>query len=201
MLKEPNLKKTKQRHAPSLLALVGIGLMLSSPGSAETKTTWHRNVDPAGYRTYDWSVEAGEKKPPVEALWPGFDTTLRRVVESRLAAMGYTKSPAGTEPDFRVQFDASTEDDYIRDLPRGAIPFDEDYWMPRGYETLRESYSKGTLILTIRDGATDQPVWCGWTTERFKRRKMERQTKKWVRRILGRFPPDVGDELEHEDQR
>lgn len=180
----------KNWHSGPIL-IVGIMALLSSPGRAEVETTWHREAEPSRYATLDL-ITSGEPQGVKKLFGARVDEIVRSEIEDRLKEMGYTKSPDGEIPDFRLQYDASSAEGYVREVPqRELLPFNADDWVAPQFEALRSSFFKGTLILTVRDGATDDPVWCGWTTEPLKRRKLERRMRKLIGRILSQYPPEA----------
>ncbi len=174
---------------PGLVLIIASIALLPFPAQAKVWTTLHRDADLSGYRTFGLESFG---PPPGEAAIPGesIDAIVGREIELQLSRMGYVKSTGDTRPDFIIQYNASSLEAYVvgerpRPLP---LPFNEYDWDTGEFELLSGSFAQGTLFLTMRDGATDEPVWCGWTTEVLKPGKLERRTRKFVRRILGRYP-------------
>jgi hypothetical protein len=179
----------KSRFSGFALIITLIAL-LSPTAHAKVETTLHREADLSRYKTFDLvrvGMPQGEPTIPKERV----DATVRHEIELRLSKMGYVKSTGETRPDFRVQYNASSlEVEALGEAPRATIvPFNEAEWYAPEFETLSSSFARSTLFLTMRDGATDEPVWCGWITEPLSPGRLERRTKKSVRRILGHYPP------------
>ena len=170
------------------LILLAAWFWMPAAEASDIKTTWHREADPARYSTFAFAPR-GEAPAARKLLDPPTEATVRKEIIDRLRRMGYRLAGEGEAPDFRIQYDASAEQTYIREVPqREHLPFNEDDWIVPQFEVLSESYLNGTLILTIRDGASGEPVWCGWTTESLERKKLDRRVKKIIRRILLEYP-------------
>jgi hypothetical protein len=165
--------------------------LLSFPAHAAVETTWHREAAPARYKTFDL-VTTKAPQGVKTAFGAQVDTIVRREIEIQLLAMGYVKNTGESTPDFRLQYDGSSSEAYaVSEVPqRLLLPFNEDDWVVPQFEALSSSFGRSTLILTVRDGATDAPVWCGWTTEPLKTKKLERRVKKLIQRILSQYPPE-----------
>lgn len=180
-----------QRRITTLAIVVSTSIAVAMPAFAKVEATWHRDFDPAHYRTYSWAASSSADSEAADAIGTDFDLLVRRAIEQRLESLGYEKAAAGHPPDFRIQYGATKSKSSLREVNPVPVPFNAENWINRGWETLRNSFWEATLVLTVRDGGTDEPVWCGWITERVRTRRLERQTQTWVRRILHRFPTDV----------
>jgi len=185
------MKTRTVRVFSTITSTITLIALLSFPAHAAVETTWHREADPARYKTFDL-VTAKAPQGVKTALGTQVDTIVRREIEIQLLAMGYVKSAGESTPDFRLQYDGSSSEAYaVSEVPqRLLLPFNEDDWVVPQFEALSGSFGRSTLILTVRDGATDKPVWCGWTTEPLKTKKLERRVKKLIQRILSQYPPE-----------
>ena len=54
-----------------------------------------------------------------------------------------------------------------------------------------QSYTRGTLVITIQAALDGTPVWSAWTTETVKDPgKPDKQIRKVIKKLLSRFPPE-----------
>ena len=172
---------------PQALAGMFLVLLLVLPVSAEDRgIKFDREADFSNYRLYDWVVESKARPQGTPlALGGAADTRIREAIDRRLNKKGF-KVAADAEADFLVTYDGALEpvtdiEGRRRQLSSGVA------WVVEGDIN---SYSRGTLVITIRDRATGEVVWTGWTTESIKGAEAsEKQIDRAVKKILRRFPP------------
>ncbi len=126
-------------------------------------------------------------KPEGSPLAAGgaLDVKLRNAIERQLESQGFEPAVDG-DPDFLVSFDGAMEsvassDAMHHDIRPGIA------WVMEGSVN---SFSRGTLIITVRDGKSQTVVWSAWTTEKVKDPgNPDKQVDRAVKKLLKRFPP------------
>ncbi len=169
------------------VAVIASCLFLVASGAVakDTGVRFERDADFSDYSTYDWSEPEAKPEGSPLAVGGALDTKIRNAIDARLQAQGF--EPAiDEEPDFIVSFDGAMEtvtdfDGLRRDITPGVA------WVMEGSIN---SYGRGTLIITIRDGETEMVVWSAWTTEKVKDPdNPDRQVGRAVKKLLKKFPP------------
>ena len=148
---------------------------------------------------------SGSAEPAIHS--PILERHIRGEIDSELARLGYRRDTSGA-PDFRVAFKVLTEketDTYSGGYGGFYSPYSfghghfghggfghfglSPYYGP-GY--VRE-YVRGTLVLDIVDGRTNELIWRGWATDRLDDDPKPKQVRHYVtaavQKILEEFPP------------
>jgi hypothetical protein len=134
-------------------ALILAALLVAAPASSSVDVGYDEKVDFASYRTYAW-----EKGLP--AIRPEVEEHIVRAVERELQARGLTKVDAA-EADLRVRSYAGAAGSVTMG---GAYAYWEEWkWGVRGEAV--KMRARGTLLVELRDAATDRPVWGGLADE------------------------------------
>ena len=169
-----------------LAILAGASLLLCSAAAAkDTGVRFERGADFSGYRTWDWAAVLKKPEGSPMAVGGALDTEIRNAIERQFQGQGF--EPAlDAEPDFLVSFDGAMEsvtdfDGLRHDISPGVA------WVMEGSFN---SYSRGTLIISILDGKSEKIVWSAWTTEKVKNPEHpEKQIDRAVKKLLKKFPP------------
>jgi hypothetical protein len=159
----------------------------------------HSDFDPAasftGLKTYDWTKAAKKVTGNPRLDDPALDKRIRGLIESQLAAQGYTKVSGGT-PDFLVGYHVALE-------KKLAVSTMNDYYgyragwgwsygagtgtmMPQSYTY---EYEQGSLIIDVVNPETHDLIWRGSAQAEVNRKKGNEQLTEAIKRILERFPP------------
>lgn len=101
--------------------------------------------------TYTWAPQSTQEGPG-RPLNPEADPIIREIIETALAARGFTKTSAG-DPGFRIDY-------RIARAKRGEPAYDG---------TAFAEYEEGSLILYVLDPANGQLVWRGHVQGRLDR--------------------------------
>lgn len=152
--------------------------------AGETGMKLDREVDFSKYKTFGWVLDT--EKPADSPLAPGgeIDTMVRNAIDAQLRAQGFKPAMDG-EADFVVSFDGVLEPELEITSVRRQIA-EGVAWVVDGSIS---SFYRGTLVISISDGETGNPVWSGWTTDKIKKQGEIDQQKvsKAVKKILRRF--------------
>ena len=168
--------------------MVGLAVALCLLPAAFAKDTgvrFERDVACSKYQTYDWVDPVAKPEGSPLAVGGEIDTAIRNAVDRQLRKQGFEEATDG-EADFLVSFDGAMEsvtdfDGLRRDVTPGVA------WVMEGTVN---SYNRGTLIISVRDGESEKIVWSAWTTEKVKNPEHgEKQVDKAVRKLLRKFPP------------
>ncbi|MEE8522725.1 MAG: DUF4136 domain-containing protein [Thermoanaerobaculia bacterium] len=174
---------SRQALAVSIAAC--LFLLAAGAAAKDSGVKFERDADFSKYAKYGWSEPA--KKPESSPLAVGgtLDTKVRNAIDRQLKAQGF--EPAiDDDPDFLISFDGAMEsvtdfDGLRRDIAPGVA------WVIEGSVN---SYNRGTLIISVRDGDSEKIVWSAWTTEKVKDpANPGKQVDRAVKKLLKRFPP------------
>ncbi|MBT8254551.1 MAG: DUF4136 domain-containing protein [Flavobacteriaceae bacterium] len=174
------------------LALVMIGLMLSSCVSVKVASDFDRDVDFSAYKSFAF-YKPGIDKAEISDL---DKKRILRAIDAELLAKGMTKSE---EPDVLVSiFTKSRERINVYNNAWGWGPGYYGWgWNPwwGGYGGVSTSTStEGTLYIDLIDADRKELVWQGIGRGYLNLNNMEKKEeriKEFVNQILERYPPGV----------
>ena len=138
--------------------------------------------------------------PPIEGADPFADNTLLRkrvryAVEKVLEERGYLSAETRDQADFLISYEVLLDRELRVDgVSSGAGGYyRSDPFFGAGVSTARvRSYQESTLVLDVKDPATEDLIWRGWGTGIVGTRDRDRgqeRVEDGVRAILDRFPP------------
>ena len=169
----------------ALGTLVFLSAATSPAGAKDHGTKYDRDADFSGLETFGWD-EARTVRPEQGRMAQGndVDVMIREAIQKQLESQGFRFDADAA--DFLVTYDTAlvpvtTVESERREITAGVS------WV---FDGTIQSYMEGTLVLTIYDAGTDKPIWSGWTEGKIKDpQNPEKQIKKVIKQLLGRFPP------------
>jgi hypothetical protein len=183
------------RYLGLSVALVAI----ISCSTASYVVDWDTQQDFGGVRTYAWfelapSPDKGEPPTRANAIVAG---RIHRAVDQVLAAKGLEKAEVG-EADLMVTYALVLQPRIVMYHTGWAYPYGGWYWgwgwhgwggWGGGWSTSR-TYTEGTLVVDVLDGAKRRLVWRGIAEGAFtKSNPTDDQVASVVARVLRDFPP------------
>ena len=178
------------------LALLALGMLLVGCRTFNVQTDW----DPAA--PFEQLSRFHFVEPvPVEGADPFADNTLLRkrvryAVEKVLEERGYLKAETREEADFLISYEVLLDRELRVDgvTSRAGGYYRSDPFFGAGVSTATvRSYQESTLVLDVKDPATEDLIWRGWGTGIVGTRDRDRGQERiedGVRAILDRFPPE-----------
>jgi hypothetical protein len=151
------------------------------------------------YKSYAWIKDgpligpsAGEGRPSY--ISPIDDQRIRAVVESELAAKGYSKAASLEGADLVVSYAIGTQEKTRVSPTAGRSSV---YYPGYGYggwyggSTVSvQQYTEGTLMIEFWDRSSRQAVWVGWASKRLSKSDDSKETiRQAVTMTLEPFPP------------
>ena len=185
-----------------LTRLLVMGALLAALGSCSTASyvvDWDTQQDFSGYRSYAWfqlapSPDKGEPPTRANAIVAG---RIHRAVDQALAAKGFTKAEVG-DADLMVTYALVLQPRVVMYHTGWAYPYGGWSWgwgwrgwggWGGGWSTTR-TYTDGTLVVDVLDGAKRQLVWRGVADGAFtKPNPADDKVAEVVARVLRDFPP------------
>lgn len=167
--------------ALAALALAGCATMMVS-------SHIERNVNFAGFVTYDWgppdNLPVGDPRLDNN---PFFNDYLQGAIEKKLAAKGYERA-AGMPADLLVHYHASVNqrlDVYTVDNRYG--------YCYGNCEPQVSDYEQGTLVIDVVDARTKKVVWRGWAQDTMNgvidnQERLEEQVEESVTKMMMLLP-------------
>lgn len=148
--------------------------------------------------TYRWAMLNQEKTGDARMDNPLRDTRIRAAVERILEGKGFTKT-AGDNPTFLVRYQNIMRRKIESDGGGPRVGFGVGSYGRHGGiavgtgNSVRE-YDEGTLVIDFVAPATEDLIWRGSGSQRFKEygdpQKATRDVNLLVEKILEQFPPD-----------
>jgi hypothetical protein len=114
------------------------------------------------YRTFDWgpadALPANDPRFERDAF---FQDHIQGAIERNMAARGFERVSATTEPDVRVHFHAVID----RRLDVNRLDYQSGYCSSSDCQVGVSEYKEGTLVVDIIDVRTNRLVWRGWAQD------------------------------------
>ena len=178
------------------------GLLLGAACTSPIKTA--HDADPEAdfsrYQSYAWIKDGPLIDPSTGEASPGSyispidDQRIRAVVESELAAKGYSKAASLEQADLVVSYSiAAEEKTRVRQDPGRSSVYYPGYgyggWYG-GSTVSVQQYTEGTLAIEFWDRRSKQAVWVGWASKRLSKSDDSNETiRQAVTMTLEPFPP------------
>lgn len=186
--------------------VLATGLLLGCR-TVDVAADWDPAVDFARLATWQFADEP--MKPAGDPVLDGdglFSQRVQRAVAQQLEAKGYRPAPDGEAPDFRVAYFLVVEDEVSVTTLNDYHGYGPGWGWRYGYsagwgygpgglgtQTYVDQYKRGTLVIDVSTGPTNELVWRGTGSARLREPKSpedaEARINQAVRDIMARFPP------------
>ncbi|NEX92659.1 DUF4136 domain-containing protein [Caulobacter sp. 17J65-9] len=159
------------KASAALLASVLLGL---AGCATEVTTETAPNANMSAYRSYAWNDQAAP-----QGMSPVLFDNVRAVIDRDLQARGFARGP---EPDFTVSIE----------LISSAWNNTYDYYdMPSwyfGWGITPDTRVNGSLMITVYDAHTQQPIWHGKGTRSLGSHVSQSDIEQIVDPVVAQFP-------------
>lgn len=177
----------------AVAATTGFALLLLTGGchQIKVKTEGDAAADFSARKTYAWGHGAGLDTGDPRFDSPQMQTHIRSVVETILAAKGFTKAEAG-DPDFVIEYAANIGVASSTITRRGHSDSGMQDWRWTG--TTTDDYEKGTLVMRMAEPTTGRSLWravaSGVLRDQADAAERREGMGKVLRKMLRQFPPE-----------
>ena len=184
-------KLTRTVVMGALLVLVG------SCSSVSYVVDWDTQNDFSGYRTFAWfelapSPDKGQPPSQANAI---VAARIRRSVTNELQTRGLSKTEVG-EADVMVTYALVLQSRVVMYNTGWAYPYGGWRWGWGGWGggwSSAQTYTEGTLVVDVLDGASRRLVWRGVAERAFtKPNPSDDQVAAIVAKVMAGFPPNSG---------